>query len=100
MNSSSSIYVSHKLIKEIKDGLPEILNNDEELINSVMDYIKLKLRYNENKGSYNREYYEKYKKKYYEENKEVLNKRKVERARERRLEKKNILENSLNDLKI
>ncbi len=102
MNSSSSIYVSHKLIKEIKEGLPELLNNDEVLVDSVMEFIKLKLRYDEKKGSYNKDYYQKYKKKYYEDNKEVLNKKKVERARKRRLEKKEevLLDNSLNDLEI
>ena len=100
MNSSSSIYVSHKLIKEIKEGLPELLNNNDELVNTVMDYIKVKLRYDENKGSYNKDYYEKYKKKYYEDNKEVLNKKKVERARKKRLEKKELLESSLSNLKI
>jgi hypothetical protein len=93
MNSSSSIYVSHKLIKDIKDGLPSIVNNDEKIVENVMEYIKIKLRYDENSGSYNKLNYEKYKKNYYEKNKEEINKKNAERMRIRRLKiKENKLE--------
>jgi hypothetical protein len=118
MNSSSSIYVSHKLIKDIKDGLPTIVKNsntletqftsltklseseflhiinknNEKLVEDVMEYMKIKLRYNENTGSYVKENYNKYKKNYYEKNKEKINEKNAERMRIRRLK---IKENKL-----
>jgi hypothetical protein len=119
MNSSSSIYVSHKLIKDIKDGLPSIVNtldvpkaqfasltklsenelyeeflcminkHNEKIIEDVMEYMKIKLRYDKTKGSYVKENYEK--------NKEDIIKKNIERRKKKKLED---IENSLNSLKI
>jgi hypothetical protein len=127
MNSSSSIYVSHKLIKDIKDGLPSIVNtldvpkaqfasltklsenelyeeflcminkHNEKIIEDVMEYMKIKLRYDKTKGSYVKENYDKYKKNYYEKNKEDIIKKNIERRKKKKLED---IENSLNSLKI
>jgi hypothetical protein len=98
----STIFISHKLINEFKQKLPDLVQNSDDA-NKVLQYVKQMLRYDENQKTYTKEKYEKYNKKYYEENKERINKHTVESRKKKKLEQKNkinSIEISLNTIKI
>ena len=75
--------ISHKKINEIEKRLNEVFTDESLNKQKQIFFNELKeiLKYDEKKGSYSKEYYEKYNKKYYEKNKVKLNRKRVENAK-------------------
>lgn len=94
----STICISHKKMKELKDKLPDLIS-DTETQEKVLEFMIEFLRYDDKKTyKYDKEKYEKYDKPYIEKNREKINIQKAESARKRYHQKK--LEKSLNEIKI
>jgi hypothetical protein len=88
--------ISHKKMSEIKNRMNEIFDDTEELKKDLFyDFLKNKLNYNEECGSYSKEHYEKYRKKYIDNNREYINKKNAEYAKNRY--NKNKLKKNEND---
>ncbi len=79
--------ISHKKINEIKNKIDDFfLDSSDTQKNLFLTEVKKILKYDEENGSYSKEYYEKYRKQYYEKNKEKLNKKRVENAKKIKFE--------------
>jgi hypothetical protein len=90
--------ISHKKIHLLTEKLNELcVDSNEENRKLFLDFMKETLKYDETKGAYDREHYEKYIKKYNETHREELNKKKAESAKKRYHQKKLDKLNSLND---
>ena len=75
MTKNKNVYVSHKLMRELKEEISLIISNNDE-IEQIYEILKTKLKYDEEQKIDS-----KYAKTYYEKNKEKINKNTVEKRK-------------------